>query len=865
MSNRSTLIVLISMAASALAISPAIAAGERLDAADYGPGVVEGWDIVTERDRNRPADWNANPRARNGAQGTWIVPSRGATYHPRSGVHYITNKWGDTSMGIAFGRPVDVDGVYAAGQAGPGAWTSGIRALGFRNGLQVAATGWFEDIDGAPSYFAINLKAIDRIVFESRPVLNGGGWYALDDLTYTRPANPGEKGPVTVVLDFEDCNYRQVLSGSAYAGLTWENGTGPFIGEMGTGPIIEGDAVHAPMVPPDFRQEGQGTEELPAAPIGAATTPDLISTFEGIIRGDEGSWSFPPDSCGAIGPDHYVSVVNRVIAAFDRETGDGLAASTLGAFLPGSNGDPRIVYDQHSGRWIVLITDFSSRIYLAVSLDSDPTGSWFKTDFKVSQGSDAGRWPDYPTLGVDAYGVYTSAYMVGGSNTMSVFAIDKEPLIDDPPYLGTVTAFRGLPWEGAIQPAHTYGSAPGEYFISRGSGGLNVRLLTGPLTAPSLSEPYPVEIPPHEAPPDVPALGSSTPLDSVGPRLMNAVYRDGSLWTAHTIGYNDRAACRWYQVDVDQMVPLQGGTVTDPSLHYFFPSITVNAQGDAVMGFTGANAEQYAAAYYTGRRYNDAPAMMADPVMYRAGAGPQNNIDGYGRNRWGDYSLCTLDPTDEETMWTIQEYAHGNDIWGTQVAELTVADGPAADHCGSNVIAFEEVTEFSNIDATTDGPDEPEDCDFDGYSHIESDIWFQFNPLEICEVTVSLCGSEFDTKLAVYAGCPTGSGEVIACNDDFCDEQSEVTFIAPQLWNLQIRIGGKHGAQGHGILTITTTPIEDPCPADFDDDGDVDTADLLMLLAAWGTSGPDGDVDGDGDVDTEDLLALLAAWGDCPQ
>jgi hypothetical protein len=51
------------------------------------------------------------------------------------------------------------------------------------------------------------------------------------------------------------------------------------------------------------------------------------------------------------------------------------------------------------------------------------------------------------------------------------------------------------------------------------------------------------------------------------------------------------------------------------------------------------------------------------------------------------------------------------------------------------------------------------------------------------------------------------------------------------------------------------------CPADFDGDGEVGTADLLYLLATWGT--PDGDVDGDGDTDTADLLALLAAWGDC--
>jgi hypothetical protein len=71
---------------------------------------------------------------------------------------------------------------------------------------------------------------------------------------------------------------------------------------------------------------------------------------------------------------------------------------------------------------------------------------------------------------------------------------------------------------------------------------------------------------------------------------------------------------------------------------------------------------------------------------------------------------------------------------------------------------------------------------------------------------------------------------------------------------------GEYGRETDKDVYYIRLPSD--CPADFDGDGDVDTADLLYLLGAWGT--PDGDVDGDGDTDTADLLALLAAWGECP-
>ncbi|MDY7000094.1 MAG: hypothetical protein SW019_26200, partial [Actinomycetota bacterium] len=53
------------------------------------------------------------------------------------------------------------------------------------------------------------------------------------------------------------------------------------------------------------------------------------------------------------------------------------------------------------------------------------------------------------------------------------------------------------------------------------------------------------------------------------------------------------------------------------------------------------------------------------------------------------------------------------------------------------------------------------------------------------------------------------------------------------------------------------------CVGDIDGDGDVDTADLLALLGAWGEAGGPADLNYDGTVNTADLLLLLGNWGAC--
>jgi hypothetical protein len=85
---------------------------------------------------------------------------------------------------------------------------------------------------------------------------------------------------------------------------------------------------------------------------------------------------------------------------------------------------------------------------------------------------------------------------------------------------------------------------------------------------------------------------------------------------------------------------------------------------------------------------------------------------------------------------------------------------------------------------------------------------------------------------------------------------------------IAVNAGGEGGPAAQdaedGTVDVLLNAAE-TCPADFDGDRHVNTADLLILLGEWGTDGGEGgDCDRDGDVDTADLLFLLADWGDCP-
>ena len=201
---------------------------------------------------------------------------------------------------------------------------------------------------------------------------------------------------------------------------------------------------------------------------------------------------------------------------------------------------------------------------------------------------------------------------------------------------------------------------------------------------------------------------------------------------------------------------------------------------------------------------------------------------------------------------------------------MTVSFGPLHDQCASAPLQFAGSTTFGNIGASTDGPSEAASCNFNGDSQIQSDVWYRYPALCDGIATVSLCGSTYDTKLAVYGpDCPVGPDTVIACNNDFCGQQSEVSFGVTLGSQYRIRIGGHQGAQGTGTLTITCVPDVLPCPEDVNGDGDINVLDLIDLLLCFGLPAVPGceaeDTNGDGTVNVLDLIELLLAFGQpCP-
>ncbi len=101
-----------------------------------------------------------------------------------------------------------------------------------------------------------------------------------------------------------------------------------------------------------------------------------------------------------------------------------------------------------------------------------------------------------------------------------------------------------------------------------------------------------------------------------------------------------------------------------------------------------------------------------------------------------------------------------------------------------------------------------------------------------------------------------------------CDEALYVDILVVGLGSALLTEGcrvyyneliNEGGSIGKDVLQIL-----EPCPSDFNGDGEVDAFDLAELLGSWGSCfGCSADLDGDGDVNAFDLAMLLGSWGGC--
>jgi hypothetical protein len=156
-------------------------------------------------------------------------------------------------------------------------------------------------------------------------------------------------------------------------------------------------------------------------------------------------------------------------------------------------------------------------------------------------------------------------------------------------------------------------------------------------------------------------------------RLVNAVVKNGSLWTIAAAQVNNRVGAFWVQIDLKTMKLVQHGTLADPGGDLLFPSLNVDDRGNLGIGMSRTSHEDALSIYVTGRLASD-PLNTLHPLV-RAVQGRavhyRNNTDltkpGQGVS-WSDYSTAVLDPSDTGLFWTFQE-ATTNETWPKEKAD----------------------------------------------------------------------------------------------------------------------------------------------------------------------------------------------------
>ncbi len=598
------------------------------------------------------------------------------------------------------------------------------------------------------------------------------------------------------------------------------NSQGPYVAPNGRGPLETRTLVpRADLIRPS---PAVPSESAFSAPSPAPAASFLATEYTGWI---------PPDTDGAVGPNHLVTAVNGGFVIQNR-SGAVLLSQTLEGFWTGywdagstceKPFDPRVLYDAQVDRWIVVsIRGRStcvnrSAMLVAASTSGDPTGSWYKVALDAD--STDTLWADYPTLGFSQNHVVIGANMfLGSSFERSQLWVLERPLSATSPKF-VFSSLDSAKYGFTLMPATTLD--PGvttTYLASQwnpGSGTIALYRLTGALgSVPAISDgpiAHPQTTPWSWSAPSAnfaPQLGTADRINNGDARMHGLVLRNGQLWATHNVflpaGTPNRTSIQWWNLQTNGTV-IQQGLIDDPTGTTFraYPSISVNVTNDVLIGYSSFSANQYASANYSLRLASDPLGTFGASALLKAGEGPYVAYDSVSWNRWGDYSSTHVDPVDDTQFWTQQEFARppagGSGRWATWWGQISPAPtGPPVNDDFVDAIALgggSGSVSGTNVGATGETGEPLGSCSA-GDTEVNS-VWWSWTPTTTDSVQIDTNGSAFDTTLAVFTGSTFPTLVEVGCDDDGGDGlQSLLTLGLTAGVTYQIRVDGYSAATG---------------------------------------------------------------------
>jgi hypothetical protein len=443
----------------------------------------------------------------------------------------------------------------------------------------------------------------------------------------------------------------------------------------------------------------------------AVAIPGPLANFEGLSNQDNfdifGFRVNPPDPNGEVGPNHYVEMINLVFAVYDKNGNKLLGPVDTGTLWSGfpvsdctdPSGDPVVLYDQFTDRWILSQFTTAGPEYfncVAISTTGDPTGSYYRYAFSTGL-----NFPDYPKYGnwTDSYVITTREFGPTVEYGIGVYALEKNKMVNGQPARVVSFFIDGndpdlLPLVGdGLLPADVDGKQKpkadakislvgtqddgggyGATFDALNIWDLSVKWRSTPIATLALNTQLPVAsfdsiFPCAPTSRDcLPQPGITDPnqyLDILSYR-QRPTFRLGyrNFGTYESLVTNQSvealagvAGARWYEIrrtGGTYSVFQQGTYAPGDGVHRWMGSVAQDKKGNMALGYSVVNAtDVFPGIRYTGRLAGDPLGQMTlGEGVIMNGSGVQRTTN----SRWGDYTDMTVDPTDDCTFWYVNEY-----------------------------------------------------------------------------------------------------------------------------------------------------------------------------------------------------------------